>query len=71
MFLYSWFPSEFLCLYFFYLESFPESSVGFFVLATPHSLWDLSPSTRDPTLPAVEAQSPNHQTAGEVPFPKF
>ena len=43
-----------------------------FVLATLHSMWDLSSPTRDQIVPpALEAQSPNHWTAMEVPCQLF
>ena len=37
-------------------------------LAVPRDTWDLSSLTRDqPMPPAVEARSPNHWTARELP----
>ena len=46
-----------------------DSSVFFFQsLAAPCGVWDLSsPPGIEPVLPAVEAWSPNHWTAREVP----
>ena len=40
----------------------------FFFFGHCHSMWDLSSLTRTRTwAPTVEAQSPNHWTAREVP----
>ena len=43
-----------------------------FLLAEPHSMWDLSSPTRFKLAsPALEAQSFNHWTTREVPGPFF
>lgn len=44
---------------------------GFFVLATPHSLWDLSPPSRDPTLPQWKRRALTTGLPGKSPFLNF